>query len=150
MRRSPNTLLGRWIGTLILGVLLATSGCGDSSTASVYGSVSYKGQNLKGGRVTFINDKKETFPAEIEENGKYSILKIPSGDYKVCVETEYLKPTPEMARIAKTRPADAPGSEFASQAKRYMAIPATYSNPEQTSLKYTVTGGKQEYNITMN
>jgi hypothetical protein len=148
MRLAPGPLEKR-VGMLILGALLTASGCGGPSKGSISGSVLYKAQNLKGGRVTFINDKKETFPAEIDENGKYEILDVPPGDYKVCVETEFLKPTLAMAMMAKSRPTDAPGPDLTAQAKSYVAIPAKYGTPDRTSLTCTVKAGKQEHDIKL-
>lgn len=135
---------------LVLGTLLATAGCG-ASKGTVSGSVSYKGENLKGGKVTFVNEKKETVGySEIDENGKYSIAKVPAGEYTVCVETESFKPSPQMEMMIKSRPKEAQqGNDLASRAKRYKAIPAEYGDPEKSKLKVKVTGGKQEYNIPL-
>lgn len=154
MRFSVHTIVRIWSGLLILGVLVTASGCGGSSKGSVSGTVSYKGQNLKGGRVTFVDDQKEAFPTEISEDGKYAVPNLPPGNYKVCVETAFLKPSPEMTLMAKTRPAgakvdDEEEPDFASRSKRYVAIPAKYVAPEQTTLTYTVKGGKQEYDIKL-
>jgi hypothetical protein len=148
MRLALDSLEKR-VGMLLLGVLLTASGCGNPSNGSISGSVSFKAQNLKGGRVTFVNDRKETFPAEIDENGKYEILDVPPGDYKVCVETEFLKPTQALAMMATSRPADAPGPDFAAQTQRYTAIPAKYGSPERTTLTCTVKGGRQENDIKL-
>lgn len=149
MSLSPRLLPRRCVGIVVLGLLLLmVGGCG-SSTGSVSGTVTYKGEPLKAGRVTFTSGDKtgQGFPAEIDENGKYSISKIPPGDYKVCVETEYLKPSPQMAMAAKTRPKDAPGGPAGATARAqfYKFIPQKYAMPEQTPLSFKVTGGSQTY-----
>jgi hypothetical protein len=152
MRLSPQIIPGRLIVILILGMIPATAGCG-ASKGSVSGSVSYKGEKLKGGTVTFVNEKKENVGVStIEENGTYSIPKIPAGDYTVCVETESLKPPNPAVLMNKPpagaqRPAGTP--DWEARAKRYMLIPPTYNNPEQSTLKIKVTGGKQEYDIPL-
>ncbi len=63
--------LGRWGALLVLLVPLGMSGCG--GTGSVSGKVSYKGQLLKGGNVTFISSEgKPTVSASIQEDGSYT------------------------------------------------------------------------------
>lgn len=71
-------------------VLMLCVGCG--GTGELSGNVSYKGKPLKGGAVTFV--EKETgrsYPSMIGPDGGYKIPQIPTGDYKVCVDTSFLK-----------------------------------------------------------
>ena len=73
--------------------LLGATGCG-ASVGSVTGLVTYNGGPLKGGSVTLIpmDGSGESFSGQIQEDGKYTIERIKSGKYKVCVETSSLKP----------------------------------------------------------
>lgn len=84
------------LGALALagGVIsLCILGCG-YSTGDVSGKVTFKGEPLKGGIVTFAPTAAEapSFTAAIQEDGTYSIQGLRAGEYKVCVETESLKP----------------------------------------------------------
>lgn len=84
----PRSVLRNVTGASLL--LLLCTGCGSNGELS--GTVSYKGKPLKGGYVTFVaKDGGLTFPSPISSTGSYSIPKLPSGDYKVCVDTEFLK-----------------------------------------------------------
>ncbi len=141
----------RWAGIVILGVLSATAGFGGSKGTAT-GSITYQGQKLKGGTVTFVNAQKDAFPCEINENGDYSINNLAPGEYVVCVETESLKPPNPMVLRGKPpagaeKPANSP--DWEDRAKRYVAIPATYSDPEQSTLRCTVKGGKQQYDVPL-
>ena len=96
---------------LSLVVALGATGCG-SSTGSVAGKVTLNGQPLKGGNVTFVG--KESFAASIQEDGTYNVPRLLAGEYKVCVETESLKPKNALAmmpgmnnKTAKAKPLDA-------------------------------------------
>jgi len=67
-------------------------GCGKGS-GDVSGTVTYKGERLKGGTVTFSSASGgPSFTSPIAEDGTYTLHSVESGDYKVCVETESLKP----------------------------------------------------------
>lgn len=66
-------------------------GCG-SGVGDVTGTVSYKGTRLKGGIVSFVNTSEgPSFTGSINEDGTYTVPKVRSGTYKVCVDTESLK-----------------------------------------------------------
>jgi len=67
-------------------------GCGKGS-GDVSGTVTYKGERLKGGTVTFSSASGgPSFTSPIAEDGTYTLHSVESGEYKVCVETESLKP----------------------------------------------------------
>ena len=151
MRFSPLGSPRRWAGVLIFGVLLATLGCGGSQ-GKVSGTVTYKGQPLKGGKVSFVTsagDKKAAVAdCEIDESGKYSVSRLPPGEYKICVETESFKPNEQQLMMAKTRPKDAKGGvDIEARAKRYTPIPAEYGNPDTTPEKIQVKSGSQTRDI---
>jgi len=83
------------IGLLALpvGVIcLCLVGCGAGS-GDVTGTVTYNGEHLKGGTVTFASTTGgPSFTSPINEDGTYTLRGVAGGDYKVCVETESLKP----------------------------------------------------------
>ncbi|HKB41551.1 MAG TPA: carboxypeptidase-like regulatory domain-containing protein [Gemmataceae bacterium] len=87
-----------WAGTVLLGALLAVTavGCGFGK-GDISGKVTYKGEPLKGGTVAFVASEGPSFSGEINEDGTYTVFHVRSGTYKVCVDTEVLKPHPQGA-----------------------------------------------------
>jgi hypothetical protein len=129
-----------------LAAACAAAGCGgDSGTVS--GKVVYNGTPVKGGVVSFIDGGWHAVNAEIKPDGSYSASKVPLGDVKVTVAT------PKTA----TPNAGAPSYEVPSSFQNPNAapasggpndvvqVPATYGDPEKTTLKYTVKPGSQTY-----
>ena len=136
---------------LFLSIGLWATGCG--SSASVSGKVSYKGQTVKGGTVSFIGPDNWTGMSQIAEDGSYTISKAPHGQVKIIVETKTAKPNAMMSRMPKP-PKDAPvpkGSMYDTQgqADRYVAIPDRYADKDKSGLTYEVKSGKQEHNISL-
>jgi hypothetical protein len=152
---------------------LALVGCG-RPTGSVEGKVTYNGKNLKGGSVTFVSTEgRQSFAAEIKEDGTYSVPVMTGGDYKVCVDTSNLKSASTSgtyegkmktagppAKKATAPPKDAvipegytPSNpaEVAAQnaAKRYVEIPEKYRDTAKTDLTYKFEGGSQTFNIDL-
>jgi len=164
------------IAALVVGLAVtAIVGCGPSF-GSLAGKVTYSGQPLKGGTVTLIPDGSSgtTFSATIGEDGTYKFDSVQSGKYKVCVETESLKPgaqqrgpvyngkalsqgkgkvknePPPGAKLPEGYKMGTPSSgEEAS--KHYVQIPAAYGSPDSTTLSVEVKGGlgTQTYDIPL-
>jgi hypothetical protein len=151
MRVSLRIRPARWVGLMVLWVVLGAVGCGSSSTGTVSGKVTYKGAPLKGGTVTFVN-KQQSSLAEIQEDGSYKAEKVPTGDATISVETTSLKPPNQMA-MKNRPPAGAQGGpkmpDYEARAKRYIQIPDKYSDAQQSGLKYTVKSGSQEFEIKL-
>jgi hypothetical protein len=57
----------------------------------VSGKVTYKGAPLKGGTVGFVDSNGRVMGAALEGDGTYSIKNLPTGEYKVTVETTSIK-----------------------------------------------------------
>jgi len=141
---------------LLAGVALLTAGCGGTGTVS--GKISYNGLALGGGRVTFMNaDGKGSKSAPIQPDGSY-MIEVPSGPAKIAVETQSVKPVPGKGHPVMPKPP--PGKEPAgydpkmyeggpSKDEKYVPIPATYGDIEQSGLTYTVTRGSQEHDIKL-
>jgi len=148
---SPWRRVGRCTVLLVVVLSLQATGCGPS-TGSVSGKVFYKDAPLKGGQVTFVTPDKKVFSAEIGEDGSYSIVgKMPVGDVKIAVDTDYLKQQASLPRYSA--PADNKGEykppDSAAAAKRYVKIPEKYASPDTSGLTYTVKSGKQEFDIKL-
>jgi hypothetical protein len=99
----------------------------------VMGKVTYKGQPLAGGTITFVSkDGKAKVAATITEDGTYKAT-VPAGEYAVAISTEVLK--------KKADPKDPP--------KPLPKIPAKYGDPQTSGLTVVVKEGKNEITIEL-
>ena len=173
---SPARLV-RWCSLLIVGsALVGLAGCA-RPVGSVSGKVTIMSKPLKGGYVTFIsNDGQQSVPAEITEEGTYSIPTITAGSYQITVETESLAPrrsggpfggmqppsggAPKTAKLPEgvtpppgyhpSNPADAAiAAANAKNAKRYVQIPSRYAESGKSGLTYVVVGGPQTHDLDL-
>lgn len=156
-------------GLLILPLGLMAAGCG-SSLGTVSGKVTYKGEVVKGGTIRIVPEKGPPATGDIQEDGTYKITHVATGPAKVSVETDSIKPMKEAAQgrgamsMYKNKPPPpppgSPGSDmdpsksvagFREQGdeKRYVAIPARYSDANKSGLSLTVKGGNNEFNIEL-
>jgi hypothetical protein len=125
--------------------MAAASGCGPSK-ASVTGTVTYSGQPLPSGTITFASEAgAKPVKASPITDGKYTITDFIAGPAKVTVLTTPPpsgggKPPPGAPAIAVPTTA-APG--------KYVPIPAKYNNPQQSGLSYDVKGGEQTKNFDL-
>jgi hypothetical protein len=152
--------------SLFLSLAVLATGCGGSGTVS--GKVYYNNQPLPGGTVVFWNaDGKGTKKSEIQPDGSYKIEDMPSGQVKIAVVTDYLKPSG-----GRGSPGQAPGQGKAPKmpmpppdklpegadmgnvyknarppGEKYVPIPPDYEDTAKTTLEYTVTKGPQEHDI---
>ncbi len=116
--------------------LLAATGCGGGgSTGTVGGSVTYKGQPVTQGEVSFYSkDKGVGATAKLDATGKYTFDQpLAPGTYAVTV----LPAPPEAAQ-----PGAAPKALAA-------AVPKKYQDPASSGLSYTVKGGDNDYPIVL-
>jgi hypothetical protein len=130
----------------VLALALLTVGC--SSKGTVSGKVIYKGKPLAGGMVTFVPEGGgAAVTAPIQEDGSYTIAKIPPGPVKIAV----FLPKPEVKTKSKL-PADVPeegAKMFASRegAGRSGQGDPKLGDPNQSGLTYTVISGAQNHDI---
>lgn len=132
---------------------LGAAGCG-ASTGTITGKVTFKNTPLKGGTVSFVSaDKQTSKSGPIQEDGSYTVEKVPPGEAIICVETTSVGPPPGVPGYAAPAGMENPNAttstDRAQQAKRYVFIPPRYAEPEQSGLKYTVKSGTQEKNINL-
>jgi len=150
---------GRFLaGLLFLPCGLMLAGCGGGSSGTVSGKVSYKGQPLKGGTVAIIPKAGGVVSSPIQEDGSYSISKVPPGSARITVETKTLRPTPKgavkgpyakMPKDAVPEGLNVPGVTGQGDPKRYVAIPDQYSDPEKSGLSMDVQRGAQPHDIDL-
>jgi len=146
---------GRW-GVLPALLTLVAAGCG-TSTGTVSGKVTYKGNPVTGGNITFIPPPGHaTVSVPINEDGTYTAEKVPTVNMKVCVETDSLRPNKgggggAAPKYSPPAGATAPPGYLSGPAKKgvYVQIPPKYAQPDSTDLSYTVKSGKQEFNAQL-
>jgi len=144
---------GRWGICLALLALVGLSGCGGSTT-TVKGKVYLDDKPLKGGNVTFTSVAgKGGDSSAIEEDGSYTIRRVPTGKVKIAVDTSSLNPA---GRTEARKYEPPPGqkspygqSQGSDTAARYMPIPENYKDPEKSGLEFEVKGGSQTHDIKL-
>jgi hypothetical protein len=142
---------------LVSAGLLLLAGCGPGR-GDVTGEVTYKGQPLSLGRITFIGQsgKQEARSAYIIK-GKYTLTGFPAGPAKVTVES-IEPPTAERLKMNEARAKMYPQAaeipeelkELASGPKLpYVKISTKYSSPETSGLTFEVKRGTNTYDIPL-
>jgi|YelNatPaOPRAMG01_1025707.scaffolds.fasta_scaffold179848_1 hypothetical protein len=144
------------------GLLALIGGCGKNPKsvehAEVTGKVLYEGKPLPGGQVTFVTvNGGFVSSGHIDQNGNYRIS-APVGEVIIGVDNSMLQPgggggkgkgggnAPKGGAVHPNRP----DSESENPIKgRWVNIPLTYADPQQSGLKYTVKPGPQTYDIKL-
>jgi hypothetical protein len=159
----------RLIPVLPLFLVLALGCSGNKNAPStVSGKITYKGEQVTKGTVTFHPAEGPPYPIAIGSDGTYSMTDVPTGDMVVTVETESAKqqtmPT-YGGRMGKQAEAEAnkgeakgrmgPGggspapSDFQQGGGKYTKIPDKYSKKETSPLKTNLTRGKNTFDIPL-
>jgi hypothetical protein len=171
---------GRRVGraTLCLCSLAALllAGCGGAKYGKISGKVLHKDKPLPGGVVTMfpVDGKGNPASANINENGEYTIEKVPVGKVKIAVSTELPKP-PVGAPGAPTgaprgrppgrlggkdqpplgddpiskRRAEAGAPSYTGKTWKVVPINKKFTDSETSGLEYEVTKGEQTHNIEL-
>jgi hypothetical protein len=115
---------GRLVGVVTVAVL-AFAGCGPKGVkkVTVHGTVTYKGQPLRSGMLTFVGAEWNS-GAPIRQDGTFTITDVIPGEVKVGVME-----TPQGSRAGSP---DEPRSPPVS-------LPDKYRDPEKSGLRYTIT-----------
>lgn len=146
------TIRSGWVVGMCLG-LAVLSGCGSSGTVS--GKITYEGQPLNGGTVTFISSQDgKPYSGPIQSDGSYRVEKIPTGKTKITVQVPEPPQIPDIARKSFGPP---PGADVPEEAKKMFGlgntklvqIPKDYADPERSGLSYEVKAGHQTYDIVL-
>jgi hypothetical protein len=145
------------------------AGCNRSNTpAKVTGRVTYKGQPVKAGNITFHSENMGSFSSSLSLDGAYEIVDMPAGTMTVTVETDSMNPDKKVPGYpgAPGRRASGQGAakgaaidnERAAAEKRagvggplspdemrarFVKVPKKYSDPTASPLKATIEGGRQ-------
>jgi hypothetical protein len=132
---------------------VSLAGCGPAAppTGTVSGLVTYKGQPLTAGTVTFRNDDKGLVAGGLllGSDGRYELLsggrkQIPVGEYTVVISPPetYLPNAAEQEAGTASSPAPTPADVLRQ-------IPKKYRAPQTSGLKFTVNPGSNTFDIDM-
>ena len=158
-------------------MLVIASGCSSSkSGSSVQGTVTYNGQKVTAGTVTFHrtggadkdSEQKGTYAFVIQPDGTYKGSSLPKEEMVVTVETETANPEhqkqkgpaygppagqgmsmKEQQDMYKKKMAEQGAPVDAAQGGTYTKIPEKYSDPKQSPLRKKFSGGKETFNIEL-
>ena len=125
----------------LLATLILASGCNDMG-AEVTGKVTFKGQPLRAGRVTFHHPDRpgRNVIATIREDGTYHAYAVPVGQVKVTVQ-----PLPPRSK-------GSPRGQLhtgVKKADRVPPVPVQYTDPATTDLICPVRRGTQIFDIEL-
>jgi len=109
---------------------LAAAVAEDKETATVQGKVSFKGQPLAGGEITFHPKQGKAVKVAIADDGTYSVKDLPVGATVITVES--------FRELRKDK-----------EKRKFNVLPAKYADPKKSGLTYVVKAGKQEYDVDL-
>ncbi|MDW8244568.1 MAG: hypothetical protein RMJ88_15275 [Thermogemmata sp.] len=128
---------------IALPLLLPQYGCGSESGAEVRGRVTFNGQPLRAGKVTFYHPTRpgRNVIADIRPDGTYHAYACPWGDVKVTVQPL----RPRAAGTSRGRPY----SGVKKAADAIPLIPQKYLDPATTDIVCPVRQNKQTFDIEL-
>ena len=132
----------------LAGSLLLVVFVGCSSPNTVAGTVTFEGEPLPAGKVSFLCEggRKPSRSAEIGEGGRYRLTDLPAGRAVVRVQTFAPQPKPEPGVDS------ASGIDYSLGWKDpgpYVPIPKRYHSVSTSGLECLVTGGDQTFDIKL-
>jgi hypothetical protein len=136
----------------LLLVFLVSAGCGNP-TGSVYGKVTFEGNPLPSGNVSFAPENntgagtKGAVVSPIAEDGSYSVSNLPVGKVTITVETRSGAPPAAPPGAKMNAPAGAPN--YAAPGAKHVDIPERYSQFDKSGLSYEVKSGRQSHDIQL-
>jgi hypothetical protein len=137
--------------------LAALAGC-EKGRATVSGKVTFNGQALTAGTVSFVAGPNRVGSDVIHPDGTYTIADAPIGDVTITVNTPEPPKGPAMARGpdkpppgVQGMPSDMkpPGAEELGKSMKIVPAPTKYKNAETSPLKFTVQPGTQTKDIDL-
>lgn len=117
-------------------------------TSSIQGEVFYKGQKLPGGKVYFVHEK-GMGASEIDEFGKYKIIKVPVGNCKIMLQIP--KPNDKGSSKVTQELSFLKNPKAATESKvKLPNIPERYFDVRTSGLSFSVKDDeKQIYQIQL-
>jgi hypothetical protein len=150
-------------------LLLLASGCSHSRTPSkVSGKVTYKGQPVPGGTVSFHRqgeDKSGVYTFVLSSEGTYTGTDLPAEEMLVTIETESVNPKQATSTYGPAGQGGKGGMsaddmrkkmmergavpKTAEKSGQYVEIPKKYGDKTSSPLKKTLTSGTNEFNFDL-
>jgi hypothetical protein len=129
------------------------AGCAPPA-GSISGTVQYKGKPVPGGRIAFLAADGRLHPADIGEDGSYTVADVPVGPAKVSVDNQMLRMgqqagVEKLLAGANAPRGQAPTPEMPKLVGRYVPLPATAADPEQSGIVYQVQTGRQTFPVDL-
>lgn len=147
MTKSRTLSLAMFVG------LLAAVGCGGNKMAPVKlsGKLTYKGQAIPAGVMTFHTAEGTGYDGLINTDGTYTATDLPAGEYTMTVETETIAKKINESKDAKRREnmmQKPPGG--AAETPKYVKIPAKYGDIKTSPFKFSLSAGKstKDFDLT--
>lgn len=151
-------IMRRLILTTVFAVPVVLAGCtkNPNAPAQISGVVKYKGQPLPAGTIVFHDAEGKAYSASIQQDGKYELTDIPTGDMKVTVDTEdfnpaKVQPTYGGQRASKMGMSSMPAPPGATprptqedKKAQYVKIPDKYRDANSSGLSATLKKGKNQ------
>jgi hypothetical protein len=140
----------RAAAALTVGLALAAAGCG-GGTATVSGTVTYRGKPVPGGSVVLYCADKQIVRGLIGPDGAYRIPNVPPGPAAVTVQAHAR--VPDGLRLAQKLPpvqdGPIPPDAAPGPADKVAAVPPRYSLPEESGLSVVVGRGPTTFDIPL-
>jgi hypothetical protein len=146
MRRTP-----RAAGVALLLAAVApflAGGCSPSpETATVTGTVTYRGAPLKSGEITVLHESGASRSAVIGSDGRFQIENAPTGEVSVGV-TATVQEEVKAAAVAASPDGDRVPDAPPVLVERSL-VPKKYNDPKSSGLKYTLKAGSQVIEVPL-
>ena len=131
---------------LLVLFVLAFTGC-SRPKGTVTGKVSYNGEAVPSGTVSFYGKDDEVSSAPIGPDGTYEATKVPLGEVKVTVTTPPPPDENAAERLKKNPMVIDKGIDIKQQ--KVVSVPRKYNLPGTSGIRLTVTQGSQPFDITL-
>jgi hypothetical protein len=141
MQRPFSQAIGGWGYPLLASLLMAVCGCG--STATVSGKVTYQGQPVTYGWVSFVSEDHTAKSDVIQPDGAYTVAGVRPGRVKIAVGSR----EPSKGR-GKSSPAQKAGDSNPTSTG-WFPIPRKYEDPEQAGLDCNIESGHVNHDIEL-
>jgi hypothetical protein len=114
----------------------------------VSGTVTYRGEPLSAGKVSFYGPNDQVASTLINEDGSYEATNVPFGPVKIAVSTP-LPPPPEIEKAAREGKRRFGKGNLIQTPQHTVSIPPKYNDPAKSGLSLAVTDGTQVFNIEL-
>lgn len=119
---------------------LVVAGCGGGPpTAAVSGKITYKGQPVPTGTVSFVSES--TVASGQISNGQYTVAQAPIGPVKITVSTPAI---PDAMQQRQMKQSVEGKSATGAAGMTPVAVPPAFANPDSSGLTYTVTSASPQ------